>query len=84
MNFPRAVFGIVTEKKITLTDFSMFRMATDHKKRYWAPTSQALPLQPVRILNNSLTDYNQGNIDEKLLPIEDPTLESLPGFPSFL
>ena len=57
-------------------------METNSKKHYWAPTSQALPLQPVKILNNSVTDYNTGNIDESALPFDLPTVPSF--LPSFL
>ena len=54
-------------------------MATKNKKRYWAPTSQVFTIQPVRILNNSLTDYPHGNLNDSLSPFEQPTLESLLG-----
>lgn len=45
-------------------------METNSKTHYWAPTSQVLPLQPVSILNNSVTDYNTGNLDESGLPFD--------------
>jgi len=61
----------------------MHSMATKNKKRYWAPTSQVFTIQPVRILDNSLTDYTHGNLNDSIFPFEQPTLESLLGFPGY-
>ena len=57
-------------------------METNIKKRYWAPTSQTLTLQPVRILDNSTHDYNNGNLDESPSGFGMPTLDDMLGLPS--
>jgi hypothetical protein len=66
---------------------SMHFMEAKTRQHYWAPTSQVFTIQPVRILNNSLTDYIHGNLNESVPSSEEPTLESLLGissFPTFL
>lgn len=61
---------------------AMHSMETKIKKHYWEPASQVFSLQPVRILNNSLTDYNTGNLDESGLPFDLQTMPSFWDIPS--
>lgn len=39
-------------------------METKTKKHFFAPDSQILAMQPVRILDNSLTNYKYGDLDD--------------------
>ena len=57
-------------------------MEAKTRQHYWAPTSQVFTIQPVKILNNSQTDYNHGSIDEMISPFLQPALESLPEIPT--
>ena len=57
-------------------------MEANTRRHYWAPTSQVFTIQPVKILNNSQTDYIHGGIDEMIPPFQQPTLESLLGIPT--
>ena len=57
-------------------------METNIRKRYWAPTSQTLTLHPVRILDNSTHDYNNGNLDESPSGCGMPSLDEMLGLPS--
>ena len=60
----------------------MHSMETKIKKRYWAPASQTVTLQSVKILNNSTHDYNHGDLDESLYGPGMPSLDELLGLPT--
>lgn len=36
----------------------------DNRQRYQPPISQVLPMPAARLLNNSLTDYKYGDLNE--------------------
>ena len=60
----------------------MHSMETKTKKRYWAPASQTVTLQPVRILDNSTHDYNHGDLDESPSGFDSLSLDDLLDLPS--
>jgi hypothetical protein len=56
-------------------------MKTKFRKCYESPASTALAIEPVRILDNSLTDYKYGGLDETIMSVEEFTLPIIPDDP---